>query len=305
MGGGPRPSQKPLEVIWLIPSSPCFPMSLTHPSEVKALLNELGIHPNRKMGQNFLIDSNILRILLRTADLQARDSVLEVGPGLGVLTEWLARWAGRVVAVEKDRRLVSFLREKFADKDNVEIVEGDILDQDLDALLKGGVNKVIANLPYAISSRLLFSLADAPRSPEQITVTVQKEVAERIVSPPCSSDYGLLSVIIQLKYCAAISKEVSPTCFLPPPDVKSAILNMERRQAPCEPRDRAILHRLVKTAFTHRRKQLLGTLAKVDGLGELRAGEILSAIGIPPRARPETVPPDQWVQLADAALPTN
>ncbi|OQA24603.1 MAG: Ribosomal RNA small subunit methyltransferase A [Verrucomicrobia bacterium ADurb.Bin345] len=279
-------------------------MSLTHPSEVKALLNELGIRPNRKLGQNFLVDGNILQILLRAAGLHARDAVLEIGPGLGVLTEWLARWAGRVVAVEKDRRLAAFLTKKFADKPHVEILEGDILDQDLEALLASGVNKVVANLPYAISSRLLFSFADSARAPERITVTVQKEVAERIVSPPGSHDYGLLSVVIQLRYHASISKEVSPTCFLPPPDVKSAIVNMERRPAAIDPRDREWLLRLLKTAFAHRRKQLQGILARLDGRGDKRAEEQLVAAGIPPRARPETVSPDQWVRLADASRPT-
>lgn len=277
-------------------------MSLTHPSEVRSLLDRLGIQPNRRLGQNFLIDANILRILLRTADLHPTDVVLEVGPGLGVLTEWLARWARKVVAVEKDRRLAEHLREHLAGVANVEIVEGDIMEQDIEALLAAGVNKVVANLPYAISSRLMFELAESPRRPDQITVTVQKEVAARVVAPPGSKDYGLLSVVLQLDYEPAIVKEISPTCFLPPPEVKSAILNLSCRESPPRIADRGILLTLLKTAFAHRRKQIGVILAKHGPeLGAAaEAATVLTLAGLDARARPETIRVNQWITLADA-----
>lgn len=277
-------------------------MNLTAPSEVKALLDKLGVRPNKTLGQNFLIDANILKILLATASLRQSDAVLEVGPGLGVLTEWLARWSGRVVAVEKDRKLFRYLRDRFAETPNVELIEGDVLDLDLDRLLTHGINKVVSNLPYAVGSRFLVELLLAQHAPEQIVVTLQLEVARRLAAEPGGNDYGLISVLAQSRYKVEIRKEVKRTCFLPPPDVKSAMVNMLLLTQPREePRDRGHLCETLKKAFSHRRKQLAPILQRI--LPKESAADIerlLRSLEIDPRARPENLTPADWIRLSNA-----
>lgn len=273
-------------------------MNLTAPSEVKALLDRLDFRPSKVLGQNFLIDANILRIMLAAAHLTKDDAVLEVGPGLGVLTEWLVRWAGRVVAVEKDRRLCAHLRTHFAGTKNLEIVEGDALEVGLEGLLAGGVNKLVSNLPYSVASRLIVELVESPHRPEQMVVTVQREVANRLAAGPGTKDYGLISVMTQLRYEVGAVKNVSPSCFLPAPDVWSAIVNLVLRDPPpAGPRDPAHLKAILKTAFAQRRKQMASILRRGKTLADLE--RTLKAAGVDPRARPETLSPAQWVSLSD------
>jgi 16S rRNA (adenine1518-N6/adenine1519-N6)-dimethyltransferase len=270
-------------------------MNLTAPSEVKALLAQLDFRPSKVLGQNFLIDSNILKILLATADLHAGDAVIEIGPGLGVLTEGLSHAAGRVVAVEKDRRLASYLAERFQNTSTLELVEADALEVDLDKYLGEGCNKVVANLPYSVASRLLVNLAEAPHRPQQMVVTIQNEVADRLTANAGTNDYGLLSVILQLRYDISVRKVVSPSCFFPPPEVKSAIVNMVLRAPAAEPADYERLKSLLKLCFSKRRKQLFGILRKVYPKTEAA----LAQLKTDPQSRPETLTPDQWVQLSN------
>lgn len=276
-------------------------MNLTRPSEVRELLARLNFRPSKVLGQNFLIDANILRILLATAHLTQDDVVLEVGPGLGVLTEWLARWAGRVIAVEKDHRLCAYLGERFAKTGNLELLEADVMDLDLEDLLARGVTKVVSNLPYSIGSRLIVRLVESPRAPGQMVVTVQREVAARLTAAPGTKDYGLLSVLAQLRYDIRIRKEVSPTCFLPPPEVWSAMTHLVLREpAAPPPQDPAHFKALLKTAFAQRRKQLASILRR----GKAAAGldRILKTARVDTRARPETLSPAQWVDLSNALV---
>ncbi len=275
-------------------------MILTHPSEVRALLQRLGVRPNRTLGQNFLIDVNVLRIILDTARLHPDDTVLEVGAGCGVLTEWLARRARRVVAVEKDARLAAYLRKRFEDAPNIEIIEADVMDRSLDDLLAAPVNKMAANLPYSISSRLLYAVAASPRAPETVTVTVQKEVAERIAAQPGSRDYGLLSVAVQRRYEPTKTRDISRTCFLPPPEVSSSLIHLVRRAEPLTPKDPALYEKLVKSAFEQRRKQILGIIEKSLAIPRKTAGRILEIADIPAAWRPEMISVEQWVRLADS-----
>jgi 16S rRNA (adenine1518-N6/adenine1519-N6)-dimethyltransferase len=270
-------------------------MKLTRPSEVRALLAMMDFHPSRVLGQNFLIDANILNILLAAAALTHRDVVLEVGPGLGVLTEGLLNRAGRVVAVEKDGRLFQWLEKRFADFPTLGIMHSDILAVDLPALLAQGVTRCVANLPYSIASRFLVDLMGAPRAPERIVVTVQLEVAERFAAQPGTHAYGLISVLAQLDYEVAIHKRISPTCFWPAPEVTSAILLMTRRPAPIAPiHDRAAVLKLLKLCFSKRRKQL-GSILR----GEVADVEkVLATLGIPPAARPENLTPTDWTRLS-------
>lgn len=271
-------------------------MNLTAPSEVKALLAQLDFRPSKVLGQNFLIDSNILHILLTTADLHPDDAVIEIGPGLGVLTEGLICGAGKVVAIEKDKRLAAYLRKRFQETQNLELIEADALDVDMDKHLAGGFNKVVANLPYSVASRLLVNLAEAPHRPEQMVVTIQNEVADRLIAAPGTDDYGLLSVLMQLRYKIELRKSISPSCFYPPPEVKSAIVNMVLRELPEKPLDYNQLKELLRLCFSKRRKQIGGVLRK--NFAQFDA--VLSRLRLDPQSRAETLSPEEWVALSNA-----
>lgn len=270
-------------------------MNLTAPSEVKALLAELDFRPSKVLGQNFLIDSNILKILLATAALRPDDAVIEIGPGLGVLTEGLARAAGKVVAIEKDRRLAAYLKKRFQNTPNMELIEADALDIDMDKYLAAGCNKIVANLPYSVASRLLVNLAEAPHRPGQMVVTIQNEVADRLTAKVDTDDYGLLSVILQLRYEISVRKEISPSCFYPPPEVKSAIVNMVLREPAEEPQDYERFKSLLKLCFSKRRKQLGGVLRR----NFAHFDTVLAQLQLDPQSRAETLSPEQWVSLSN------
>lgn len=274
-------------------------MKLTKPSDVRALLATMDFHPSRVLGQNFLIDANILNILLDAAELVHRDVVLEVGPGLGVLTEGLLNRAGRVIAVEKDGRLFQWLEKRFIDFPSLGILHSDILDVDLSALLTQGVNKCVANLPYAVASRFLVELLGASKPPERIVVTVQLEVAERFAAMPGTHDFGLISVLAQLDYAVSIHKRISPTCFWPPPEVTSAILLLKRRVTPLVAvSDRTALLQLLKLCFSKRRKQL-GTILR----GSYDDAEkVLAELHLVTSARPENLAPEEWARLSTALV---
>ena len=273
-------------------------MNLTSLSQVRALLTRLDVHPRKVLGQNFLIDANVLRILLEHAALDADDQVLEVGPGLGVVTEQLLARVRHVVAVEKDRRLHAFLAERFGGAPRLELIAADVLDLDLAALLGSRINKVVATLPYAAASRILVELARLADPPRAIVVTVQHEVALRLAAEPGTADYGLLSLWVQLFYEAAAVRKIAPTCFWPQPGVTSAIVTLRRRQqAPLPGPARDFFYTLTKRAFEHRRKQLVTTLAgggPAGGPWRAKLAAALAARSVDPQARPENLGAEAW-----------
>jgi len=285
-------------------------MKLTSISDVHAILAEWDIRPQKSLGQNFLIDANILGIMLATAGITAGDEVLEIGAGLGVLTEPLARAARRVVTVEKDPRLWPLLKERLQAFPNVELICGDMLKVDHEALFRSGISKVVANLPYSVGSAILVNLVQAQTPPAQLTVTLQQEVAARLTAKQGHKDFGLLTLWAQLRYDAAIRKTVSPTCFYPAPGVSSTIINLVRKERPADDsQDRHFFYALTKFAFAQRRKQLktiLGDAAIVAHSGietYLAAEGVLAAfqeLGIDPRTRPEDLSVEQWRRLAQA-----
>ena len=273
------------------------PIQLTRPSEVRALLTQLDFHPSRILGQNFLIDRNILNILLDAAEIQTADAVVEVGPGLGVLTEALLDRATSLTAVEKDNRLAPYLRERFASHPKLTLHHADILDCDFPALFPRAGMKLVANLPYAIAARLLVELTAIPHPPSLIVVTIQREVAERLAAKPGSNDYGLLSILLQRHYAIATIKHISPSCFWPPPEVQSSISKLVRRPEPLGgPADELALRDLLRHAFSRRRKTMARSLRDLvpDPLPALEAA------GIPPTARAEELPPELWPALLRA-----
>lgn len=281
-------------------------MKLTRPSDVKRLLKERRIRPSRFMGQNFLIDENILKIILGAARLQPGDTVLEIGPGLGVLTEPMLMEAGRVIAIEKDPDFCKYLRQRFADAANFKLIESDVMDADLPSLFERGTDKIVANLPYGVGSRLLVDIADCAVRPPEMVIMLQLDVARRLNAGPGSKEYGFLSIRIQLDYEVNLLKTVNRTCFYPPPHVQSAILSLKsRKNSLADVSDRKFFFLLLKQCFSQRRKQIGHILrSKATELG-LRADQLdadLVSTSISPETRPEEISISSWVSLSNRLI---
>jgi 16S rRNA (adenine1518-N6/adenine1519-N6)-dimethyltransferase len=261
-------------------------------------LRAYGIRPNRELGQNFLIDDNILGVIDRAAELDRADVVLEVGGGLGVLSEYLAPRVAHLHVVEVDRSLEPPLAEALAPFDNTTLHLADAVALDL-AALDPPPAKVVANLPYGVAATVLLkSIAELPDARLWVAM-VQREVGERLAAAPGSKAYGATSVLAQLACEVRVLRRVPRTVFHPEPNVESALVVM-RRRAPAPPPE---LTALVHAAFAHRRKALAGSLALVPGAPEgVRDAtrDALVAIGHPADARAERIPAEDWPRLADA-----
>ena len=264
----------------------------TNPSIIKALLNDLEHRPNKGLGQNYLIDGNIIDIIVRAADVSPTDRLLEIGPGLGALTQALLATGAPLTAIEKDPTMARHISHTFK---GVGLIEEDVLDVDLSELFGGGISKIVANLPYSVGSRFIVNALEANPLPEKMVFMVQKEVADRLIAQPGGKAYGPLAIWSQLNYEVKNIKNVSPNCFMPAPKVWSAVVRFEKRTTPlAEVKDYARFKRLVKTAFTQRRKQIGSNLRK--NLPEFFQG--LEKAGIEPTTRPEQITIEQWVALA-------
>ena len=259
-------------------------------------LRRFGIRPNRELGQNFLIDDNILDVIGRAAELDAADVVLEVGGGLGVLSEYLARRVAHLHVVEVDAALEPALREALAPFDNADLHLADAVALDL-ASLAPSPGKVVANLPYGVAATVLLkSVAELARAGLWVAM-VQREVGERLGSAPGSKSYGATSVLAQLACEVRVLRRVPSTVFHPQPNVQSALIAL-RRRAPFPPASTAAL---VHAAFAHRRKALAGSLALAAGAPQdlrERTRDALAALGHPPDARAERLEPQDFERLA-------
>ena len=258
--------------------------------------------PNKRLGQNFLIDPNIVRKIVALAELDPSDHVLEIGPGRGILTEALCHAAGRVTAAEVDPRLYAYLETKRAELPNLELVCEDALAYPVESLPMGTV--VVANLPYYISTPLLFRLLDQRDRFPRMVLMLQNEVADRLVAKPGGSDYGVLSVMAQ--YAAEITKSfrVSAQCFRPRPEVGSAVALLrtkERREL--RPEEEPKFTALVKASFAHRRKTLVNSL-KDEGYDQKLVLEALPSIGLSATARAEVLSVKQLIELS-RRMPTS
>src|SRR5258706_11325700 len=232
-------------------------------SEMREMLENRGIRLTRSLGQSFLHDANQLQRIVDAAQLNARDNVLEIGPGLGPLTERLLANSGHVLAIEKDRRLVAVLRERLRDATNLELLEADALDF-LKSQARDWTNwKLVANLPYSVASPILVELAQAPQGPELMVATLQIEVAKRLMAHEGSGDYGILTLLVQLDYEPLGWFKIAATCFFPEPDVDSACVTLKRRHIELVKSNQKLLFtRIVKRAFSERRKMMLKLLRR-------------------------------------------
>ncbi len=269
---------------------------LTSPSVIRGLLNGLGHRPNKGLGQNYLIDSNILGIIVAAADISESDQLLEIGPGLGALTQALLATGAKVTAIEKDKTMVRHLNHTL---EGVVLQEADVLDVNLNELFAGGINKIIANLPYSVGSRFIVNALEATPLPERMIFLVQKEVADRLAAQPGGKAFGPLAIWSQLNYEVKAIKKVSPNCFLPAPKVWSSVVQFTKRSAPlAEVKDYEQFKALIKVSFSQRRKQIGSNLRK-------NAPELFQGLGkcdIEPTTRPEQISIARWVDLSNSTL---
>ena len=280
-------------------------LELTNIHVIKDLLERHGFHFSKAKGQNFLTQAWVPRRIAEESGVDETCGVLEIGPGMGPLTQQLCLRAGKVVAVEVDQKLKPVLEETMAPHDNLEILFGDVLKQDIPALVRekfaGLRPKACANLPYYITSDILAALLEAGCF-ETITVMVQKEVAQRICAKPGSDAYGAFTVFCQYHAEPEILFDVPAGCFIPQPKVTSAVLHLKVRTQPlCPVADEALFFKVVRASFAQRRKTLVNGLSAAFGqIGKQRLTEILSACGLAANVRGETLSIPEFARLADA-----
>lgn len=286
--------------------------SLIDPKNTIAVLQKYGFNFNKRFGQNFLIDSHVLDKIIRAAELTEADRVLEIGPGIGTMTQALAENAGEVFAVEIDETLIPILEDTLADYDNVTVMNADILKVDFREISEATEIqrpwKVVANLPYYITTPIIMSLLEGDAPIESITVMVQKEVADRMQAGPGTKDYGALSLAVQYYAEPYLAANVPQNCFMPRPDVTSAVIRLRKHAVPpVEVQDKDLMFALIRASFNQRRKTL-GNGLKNAGLrrsnGEPYTKDEINAailsLGKGESVRGETLTLSEFAALADA-----
>lgn len=280
--------------------------NLGNPKNTIEIIQKYEFMFQKKFGQNFLIDTHVLEKIISAAGITKYDCVLEIGPGIGTMTQYLAENAGHVVAVEIDRNLIPILKETLADYDNVTVINEDILRVDIKALAEeyngGKPIKVVANLPYYITTPIIMGLFESGVPIDNITVMVQKEVADRMKEGPGSKDYGALSLAVQYYAEPEIVANVPPNCFIPRPNVGSAVIRLTRhKEMPVQVKDPALMFKIIRASFNQRRKTLQNGLGNAPELPYTKE-QIAAAIaemGLTPTIRGEALSLAQFAQLSD------
>ena len=275
-------------------------------TNTKAVLDKYGFTLQKKYGQNFLVDSNILENIVTGAGVTKDDCVLEIGPGIGTMTQYLCEKARFVVAVEIDKKLIPVLNDTLSEYDNKVIINEDILKLDLNEIAlkynEGRPIKVVANLPYYITTPIVMELFESHMPLESITAMVQKEVALRMETGPGSKDYGALSLAVQYYSKPEIIMNVSAGCFIPRPNVDSAVIKMELyKENPVPVRNEAYMFSLIRASFNQRRKTLVNALsnANVPGAGKEAVSEALTRMGLSLTVRGEALSLKEFAALSD------
>ncbi len=282
------------------PTSPTPPIPATR-REWTALMTRLGIRPNKGLGQNFLFERGIVQRMVRSARISAEDTVLEVGPGLGILTDELLLRAGRVIAIELDRNLAAHLRHQFGANASFSLFEGDALRLDLSEIIPvSGPYKVAANLPYGVAAAVIRRLLETPRPPVQLTVMLQLEVAERLAASP--PNMTILTVATQFYAVPRIAFHVPPTVFIPPPKVESAVAILDvRPETPLPLAEHRSFFRIVNAGFRQKRKRVANSIAAELDVPKPDVSAWLASSEIDPMRRAQTLTVDEWVRLTHAA----
>lgn len=282
---------------------------LSNPQRTIEVIKKYEFCFQKKFGQNFLIDGHVLDKIIAGAGVTKDDMVLEIGPGIGTMTQYLAEAAGKVVAVEIDRNLLPILQETLADYDNVKVIHADVLSLDLEKLVQeengGRPIKVVANLPYYITTPIIMALFEQHVPLANVTVMVQKEVAARMKSGPGSKDYGALSLAVQYYAEPYIVANVPCNCFMPRPNVDSAVIRLTRyEEPPVQVKDEKMLFKIIRASFNQRRKTLQNGLNNSSELNFTKdqIAAAIAAAGFSPSVRGETLTLEQFARLTDILL---
>ena len=283
--------------------------TLGNPRNTIEILNRYRFVFQKKYGQNFLIDTHVLDKIIKAADITDRDYVVEIGPGIGTMTQYLAAAAAKVTAIEIDRALIPILHDTLREYENVDIINEDVLKVDLKRLADekndGRPVKVVANLPYYITTPIIMGLFEKHVPVSSVTVMVQKEVADRMQAGPGTKDYGALSLAVQYYALPYVAANVPPNCFMPRPGVGSAVIRLDvHEQPPVQAEDEALLFAVIRASFNQRRKTLQNGLSHVPGLGiskELTV-RILEEMGLSVSVRGEALTLKQFVDFTNLAV---
>jgi 16S rRNA (adenine1518-N6/adenine1519-N6)-dimethyltransferase len=277
------------------------------PSATKEIINKYSFAFQKKFGQNFLIDSNVLESIIRGAEITKDDFVLEIGPGIGTMTQYLCEAARQVVVVEIDKMLIPILEDTLSEYDNVEVINQDVLKVDIKSLAEEKNNgkpiKVVANLPYYITTPIIMGLFESGVPIDSITIMVQKEVADRMQTGPGSKDYGALSLAVQYYATAKVILNVSATCFMPRPNVDSAVIKLTRHKEPTvNVADEKLMFKIIRASFNQRRKTLVNGLKNSPELSfsKEQIVKAIEKIGKPETIRGEALTLEEFAELANA-----
>jgi dimethyladenosine transferase len=277
------------------------------PSATKEIINKYSFAFQKKFGQNFLIDSNVLESIIRGAEITKDDFVLEIGPGIGTMTQYLCEAARQVVAVEIDKMLIPILEDTLSEYDNVEVINQDVLKVDIKSLAdeknNGKPIKVVANLPYYITTPIIMGLFESGVPIDSITIMVQKEVADRMQTGPGSKDYGALSLAVQYYATVKVILNVSATCFMPRPNVDSAVIKLTRHKEPTvNVADEKLMFKIIRASFNQRRKTLVNGLKNSPELSfsKEQIVKAIEKIGKPETIRGEALTLEEFAELANA-----
>lgn len=275
---------------------------LSNPQETIRVIKENNFTFRKSYGQNFLIDSHVIDKIIAAAVIDKDTEVLEIGPGIGTLTQYLAEAAGNVVAVEIDDKLIPILEKTLSEYDNVRIIHGDILKQDIGSIFEGRPFKIVANLPYYITTPIIMSLLESGVPADSITVMIQKEVADRMKASPGSKDYGALSLAVQYYAAPYLAANVPPNCFMPRPNVGSAVIRLNRLETPpVKTNDPVLMFKIIRAAFNQRRKTLANAVKNYEGLSYSReeVEQALEQMGLDVRVRGEALELSQFAELTN------
>lgn len=279
---------------------------LSNPQVTIEMIKKYNFAFQKKFGQNFLIDSHVIQKIINAAKITKEDVVLEIGPGIGTMTQYLAENAGHVYAVEIDKNLIPILNETLAEYENVTVINDDILKVDINKIVQeknqGNPIKVVANLPYYITTPIIMGLFENHVSLSSITVMVQKEVAERMQAGPGTKDYGALSLAVQYYAKPYIAANVPPNCFIPRPGVGSAVIRLTRYQElPVKVKDEKQMFRLIRASFNQRRKTLQNGIANAADLSftKTQVLKALEKMNLSPNVRGESLSLAEFAMLSD------
>ena len=277
---------------------------LSNPQVTIQIIKKYDFAFQKRFGQNFLIDGHVIEKIIKAADITKEDTILEIGPGIGTMTQYLAEAAGKVYAVEIDKNLLPVLAETLGEYDNVEVINNDILKVDIKELLgeDAGNVKVVANLPYYITTPIIMGLFENHIPAKSITVMVQKEVALRMQAAPGTKDYGALSLAVQYYAQPYIVANVPPNCFMPRPNVGSAVIKLTRwDNPPVKVNDEKLVFDLIRASFNQRRKTLQNGINNAPNLNftKEQVVEALKEMGLPETVRGEALTLEQFASLSD------